>query len=123
MTSPPSPKQEITSAEALVFLGDVMWSGLKTEKVDISADQAKAAQLWRTAGERGSDEGIYQYANCLVHGAGIAQNHQQAEALLSSLVERGHPLAHYTLAVLLLGRRGAAANSRNVSVYSVSQRA
>lgn len=100
--------QEITSPEGLVFLGDVMWSGLKTEKLKISIDQAKAAQLWRRAGERGSDEGIYQYANCLVHGTGVAQNHQQAEALLTSLVERGHALAQYTLAVLLLSRGRAA---------------
>jgi len=89
------------SPKALLFLGDLFWSGLQTPGVDIPQDQEKAAALWRAAGERGDEEGTYNYANCLLFGSGAAEDRSQAQVLLNELAEKGHAQASYSLAVLL----------------------
>lgn len=89
------------SPKALLFLGDLFWSGLQTPGVDIPQDQEKAAALWRAAGERGDEEGTYNYANCLLFGSGAAENRTQAQVLLNELAEKGHAQASFSLAVLL----------------------
>ena len=57
--------------------------------------------LWRAAGERGHEEGSYNYANCLLFGSGVLEDRPQAQALLSGLAEKGHAQASYSLAVML----------------------
>lgn len=87
--------------KALLFLGDLFWSGLQTPGVDIPQDQEKAAALWKAAGERGDEEGTYNYANCLLFGSGACEDRSQAQVLLNELAEKGHAQASYSLAVLL----------------------
>ena len=89
------------SPKALLFLGDLFWSGLQTPGVDIPQDQEKAAALWKAAGERGDEEGTYNYANCLLFGSGAGEDRSQAQVLLNELAEKGHVQASYSLAVLL----------------------
>lgn len=110
-------EQPPLSNEALLFLADIFWSGLRMPDVSIPRDQAKAAELWRAAGERGDGEGAYRYAMCLLQGEGAPEHRDRATTLLNELVEKGHVQATYSLAVLLsaqledgqpLKRRGGA---------------
>lgn len=90
--------------EALLFLGDLFWSGLSLEGgggVSIPKDEGKAAALWQAAGERGDVEGTYNYANCLLFGQGVPEDRARSQALLEQLATQGHPQACYSLAILL----------------------
>eukprot|EP01031_Cornospumella_fuschlensis_P028592 gene28592-34516_t len=83
--------------DQLEELARVYYEGSK----DISADPAKAVELWSLAASKGSVEARYSRAICLKDGVGIAEDKATAFQELQALAEKhNYNFAHYSLAIM-----------------------
>lgn len=76
------------SAKAGVFLGKMFWDG-----TGLPADKPKAVTLWRTAAERGDEDGMYLLARALLAGEGTETDIEAGHAFMREAAARGCELA------------------------------
>lgn len=83
--------------DQLEELARVYYEGSK----EITADPAKAVELWTLCASKGSVEARYSRAICLKDGVGIAEDKATAIQELQGLVDKhNYNFAHYSLAIM-----------------------
>ncbi len=84
-------------APAMTLLGVIYQQGL-----GVTADQKAAAIWFRRAHERGDVNGTFLFAMATLKGEGVERNEGAGRVLLEQAIMRGHALAAYNLALLLI---------------------
>src|SRR5690606_23544949 len=98
-------------AAAMTLLGELYAQGLA-----VPPDFAEAASWYRLAHEKGDAHATFAPAMLTTNGQGLARDRTRAEALLEEAAGKGHPVASYNLALLLLPKRTEADDERAVAL-------
>ncbi|MDJ1158261.1 tetratricopeptide repeat protein [Chelatococcus sp. SYSU_G07232] len=86
-------------AVAMTLLGELYAQGL-----GVAQDPGKAADWYRLAHAKGNADATFALAMLTLQGRGATKDEKAGLALLEEAAGKGHPLASYNLAVVLIGR-------------------